>query len=1366
MQKVAGGVQESLENAIEGGAGLFSEIQTAIQKKGRFAMLAGAGISVSARVPGAGKVVEELKSHFPDRLDPNKEYGYAEAFELALPGTENRGKRRQFIEQLFAGKKPTDEHHLILRLLGNRSLSVVLTTNFDHLLEAASYSSNMTPLSVYAHDVDPEPLEFAIANPRLVKLHGDFLYDDLANLDVEMKARLTDNMRYRIVNHLRNKGLIVVGYAGKDNSVMGILQEAARNPQVLDGGVFWAIHRESERDNPLLVSLSDAMARSGKPFRLIGPTDATPLLKQLCIGAGTSGEAPVHFGFSRDGPEGTFGSLPHLVRAPIQFPPPSRWEEKHERDKNAVGRLAEQMSSKRVILINGPPSSGKSSLVSELVSTIGHERALYFDVQYSSNPPQDDLSEQLTRYSETLGVPASECNSYGDILTRLFGKNVVVLIDGLGTRIGLRSFLPTIAELVYSCSIAGRGNVVLVIPDFLESYHEFERNPRGYGKSGTLREALLLTILHAGLKASQSNTKENQSGRIDWDSPIFNPWNSAVKTFSGTHYYMEEHLVLGDNSPGTPTGQLPDRFREKGFKEYEAFRMTSVWPQDYSMTAADVGAFELTTTSDNAAAALPPGMEIDEVGSVLALSNLRFGETLPTLESMDVGVTRSLVDDLAKLGLVEVRSNRYLYRSFDAKYRSSSAAQFDPEIYSHNHSTASSALLDGRAKLDDRDVLLRLAKGYHGLARRSDGERTRHFESEAIFFYDLAGKYFDCLRDLIGLWSRTGRGTGFQGHFLSYALLAIDGSNKVKLSSLTPVELVLFNLGAVSNLARASDPSQLDMDTVHYGRLLLRATQLEFENRYPEEAEALTLICAASGAMLLYEAPQYSTHLYGRNISLTPGEPLRYDEPLKPLEMFTNALRRIKGGKFLEVVAMASMSVAQLSSKPEDRIEWAKKAANKYLKLHDETGWADAQTSLAQGMIMSSDFEGAIGVQKSALEIYSQQSGFSSGKSEAYRNIFLCNLYLGNLDLAEGYFYESNLDALYSNQPIVLANLLSLLTYSIAIRQAKEKLGSVRLEPNLPSPSTVYRASMREIPRISIDHPGQIYYLITETLQARFYDCLARRDREGCVEVMQDLNSFGRRQILIPIDAEEGNRMFSEAFSKVFSKQDDEKIAKYDEAIHANPSDPNLHYDKGNVLHDLGRDEEALVEFDSAISLNPQSPRYHNVKATSLSALGRDDEAIAEYDKAIQLDPKESIYHGNKGLHLSKQRKFEEAIEEYDRAIVLDNKIPNWPHSKGIALEELERDEEAITALDGALKLNPVDAYAHFYKGNALVHIKRYAEAVTEYDEAIRLKSDDNAFHNNRAYALQELAKKNRGEERRARSTRSDKRKNNRARSN
>ncbi len=84
---------------------------------------------------------------------------------------------------------------------------------------------------------------------------------------------------------------------------------------------------------------------------------------------------------------------------------------------------------------------------------------------------------------------------------------------------------------------------------------------------------------------------------------------------------------------------------------------------------------------------------------------------------------------------------------------------------------------------------------------------------------------------------------------------------------------------------------------------------------------------------------------------------------------------------------------------------------------------------------------------------------------------------------------------------------------------------------------------------------------------------------------------------------------------------DQEMLALFDQALAANPNDPELMTRYGNFLYNLGRFPEAVGFYRKVLVSNPGDAQVRTDMATALYNMGLNEDAIAEYRAAIETDP-------------------------------------------------------------------------------------------------------------------------------------------------
>jgi len=269
----------------------------------RIAWLLGAGASASANVPTAGQITLDLLARLyadahgvvlqnlnlsdhatrqaivayydgmngmPAAGDPSD---YSTAFRLALP---DDGPRRQYLRALFKDRSPSYGQRVLGVLVAQGLADLVLTTNFDDLVEQAAdqaRASEPAPgrarLGVAALG-DAGRARLALSDddfPLLIKLHGDFRERELKNLEDELQQQ-DQSLRQAFLDSSRRFGLAVIGYSGRDASVMTMLSDAVRTPGALPAGLWW-MTRDPDAALPEVTHLLDLANSCGVTAKFV-----------------------------------------------------------------------------------------------------------------------------------------------------------------------------------------------------------------------------------------------------------------------------------------------------------------------------------------------------------------------------------------------------------------------------------------------------------------------------------------------------------------------------------------------------------------------------------------------------------------------------------------------------------------------------------------------------------------------------------------------------------------------------------------------------------------------------------------------------------------------------------------------------------------------------------------------------------------------------------------------------------------------------------------------------------------------------------------------------------------------------------------
>lgn len=165
------------------------------------------------------------------KLYSDEEYSYYA--ETAYPVD---GDRQRYFQRLSEGKEPSLGYHLICSLAKNNIIRSVWTTNFDGLTINAAHKNNLTPIEV---TLDSQERLYRSASTKellCIALHGDYKYGALKNTAKELDNQ-SEILISALTNQLQSRNLIVIGYSGRDKSLMNALKEAYS--QKGGGRLYW-----------------------------------------------------------------------------------------------------------------------------------------------------------------------------------------------------------------------------------------------------------------------------------------------------------------------------------------------------------------------------------------------------------------------------------------------------------------------------------------------------------------------------------------------------------------------------------------------------------------------------------------------------------------------------------------------------------------------------------------------------------------------------------------------------------------------------------------------------------------------------------------------------------------------------------------------------------------------------------------------------------------------------------------------------------------------------------------------------------------------------------------------------------------------
>ena len=243
--------------------------------RGVYALLLGSGVSRAAEIPTGWDItldlVRKLAGSCGEECEPDpehwflKKYGQAPDYsqlldQLTRTPTERQQLLRPYIEaneqEREEGKKqPTVAHRAIAQLAAQGYVKVIITTNFDGLIESALSEAGVMPTVISSEDQARGALPLIHTQCCVFKVHGDYLDTRIRNAPGELEEYSEE------FNQLLNRifdefGLIVCGWSAEwDNALRKSIERVPSRRFT----TFWALHGEASAEAKDLIDRRNAL---------------------------------------------------------------------------------------------------------------------------------------------------------------------------------------------------------------------------------------------------------------------------------------------------------------------------------------------------------------------------------------------------------------------------------------------------------------------------------------------------------------------------------------------------------------------------------------------------------------------------------------------------------------------------------------------------------------------------------------------------------------------------------------------------------------------------------------------------------------------------------------------------------------------------------------------------------------------------------------------------------------------------------------------------------------------------------------------------------------------------------------------------
>lgn len=236
---------------------------------GVYAVLLGSGVSRAAKIPTGWEItldlIRKIAALGKETCEPDPEGWYRCRFgrvpeysDLLDAIAKTPAERQQLLRSYWeldereredGWKQPTAAHRSIATLAAGGYIRVVVTTNFDRLMETALNDAGVVPTVLSSPDQVQGALPIVHTQCCVFKVHGDYLDPRIRNTPAELSSypAIYDTLLDRILDEF---GLVVCGWSAEWDQALrsAILRATSRR-----FATYWALHGKASDNARRLI---------------------------------------------------------------------------------------------------------------------------------------------------------------------------------------------------------------------------------------------------------------------------------------------------------------------------------------------------------------------------------------------------------------------------------------------------------------------------------------------------------------------------------------------------------------------------------------------------------------------------------------------------------------------------------------------------------------------------------------------------------------------------------------------------------------------------------------------------------------------------------------------------------------------------------------------------------------------------------------------------------------------------------------------------------------------------------------------------------------------------------------------------------
>ena len=175
------------------------------------------------------------------KLNSDEEYSFYA--ENAYPDSNDRN---EYFRSIFESGNPSIGYKLLVKMASACIYDKIWTTNFDDMYLKSTINSPINVIDVTTDSAERVKNRISINQTMLIKLHGDYKYCELKNTTIELQHQ-NEILLNALKDNLTQNEMIIIGYSGRDTSIMQEFSYAIKNLDVKT--IYWLGYEKEPSGN-------------------------------------------------------------------------------------------------------------------------------------------------------------------------------------------------------------------------------------------------------------------------------------------------------------------------------------------------------------------------------------------------------------------------------------------------------------------------------------------------------------------------------------------------------------------------------------------------------------------------------------------------------------------------------------------------------------------------------------------------------------------------------------------------------------------------------------------------------------------------------------------------------------------------------------------------------------------------------------------------------------------------------------------------------------------------------------------------------------------------------------------------------------